>query len=77
MKSIETKEGEITSGEQLNMILNHINLTKTPSHKSNHADAGKNSSERNNGVNHTSQNEGGTNNRKRILVIGDSIVKNI
>ena len=41
-KSIETKESEIISGEQLNMILNQGNrLNKTPSHKSNHADTRK------------------------------------
>ena len=34
-------------------------------------------SDRNNGANHTLQNEGNTNNRKRTLIIGDSIVKNI
>ena len=37
----------------------------------------KKSSGRNNGANHTSQNEGDTNDRKRTLIIGDSIVKNI
>ena len=39
---METKEREIISGEQLNMILNQGNrLNKTPSHKSNHADTRK------------------------------------
>ena len=77
-KSVETKEREITSGEQLNMILNDGNyLNNTPSHKSNHAETGKNSSDRKNGANHTSQSEGDTNNRKRTLIIGDSIVENI
>ena len=37
----------------------------------------KKSSDRNNVANHTSQNEGDTNNRKRTLIIGDSIVENI
>ena len=42
-KSVETKEREITSGEQLNMILNESNpLNNTPSHKSNHTENGKN-----------------------------------
>ena len=41
-KSVETKEREIRSGEQLNMILNEGNhLNKTPSHKINHAEIGK------------------------------------
>ena len=35
-KSVEKKEREITSGEQLNMILNESNhLHNTPSHESN------------------------------------------
>ena len=77
-KSVETKEREITSGEQLNMILNEGNpLNNTPSHKSNHTENGKKSSNRNNGANHTSQNQGDINNRKRALIIGGSIVKNI
>ena len=42
-KSVEIKEREITSGEQLNMILNEGNpLNNTPSHKSNHTENGKN-----------------------------------
>ena len=77
-KSVETKEREITSGEQLNMILNEGNpLNNTPSHKSNHTENGKKSSNRNNGANHTSQNQGDINNRKRAVIIGGSIVKNI
>ena len=60
------------------MILNAVNdRNNTPSHKRNHADNGKKSSDRNNGANHTSQNEGSTINRKRAVVIGDSIMKNI
>ena len=60
------------------MVLNEGNhLNDTPSHKSNHDETGKKSSDRNNGANHTSQNEGDSNNRKRTLIIGDSIVKNI
>ena len=40
-KSVETNEREITSREQLNMVLNEGNhLNNKPSHKSNHA--GKN-----------------------------------
>ena len=77
-KSVETKEREVTSGEQLNIILNEGNhLNNTASHKSNHAKTGKKSFDRNNSANHTSQYEGDTNNRKRTLIIGDSIVKNI
>ena len=37
----------------------------------------KKSSDRNNDANHTSKNEGDTNNRKRTLIMGDSIMKNI
>ena len=60
------------------MILNEDNhLNNTSSHKSNHAETGKKSSDRNNGANHTSKNEGDTNSRKRTLIIDDSIVKNI
>ena len=60
------------------MILNEDNhLNNTSSHKSNHAETGKKSSDRNNGANHTSQNEVDTTNRKRTLIIDDSVVKNI
>ena len=60
------------------MILNEGNhLNNTPSHESNHGETGKQSSDRNNGANHTSQNEGDTNNRKRTLIIGDTILKNV
>ena len=60
------------------MILNQGNrLNKTPSHKSNHADTRKKNPLDVHNANYTSQNEGGTNNRKRTLVIGYSIVKNI
>ena len=52
-------------------------LNNTPSHKSNHADTEDKTSNRNNNVNHTSQNEGGANNRKTTLIIGDSIVRNL
>lgn len=52
-------------------------LNNTPSHKSNHAETEKNLSDRSNGANHTSQNEGDANSRKRTLIIDDSIVKNI
>ena len=42
VKSFETKEHEIRSGEQLNMILNEGNhLNNTPSHESHHAETGK------------------------------------
>ena len=45
-KSVETREREIASGESLNMILNEGNhLNNTPSHKSNHAETGKRSSD--------------------------------
>ena len=77
-KSVETKEGEITSGEQLNMTPNEGNhLNNTPPYKSNHVDSSKQISDRNISANHTSQNEDGINNKKRTLIIGDSIVKNI
>ena len=56
MKSVETKEREITSREQLNMILNEGN--NTPSHKSYHAESRKKSSNRNNSANHMLHNEG-------------------
>ena len=49
------------------MILNegnHLNIT--PPHKINHAETEKNSLGRNNNLNHTSQNEGDINNRKRM-----------
>ena len=62
------------------MILDEGNhLNNTPSHKRNYAGKqnleklGKKSSDKNNSANHTSQNQGDTNNRKRALVIGDSI----
>ena len=42
-ESVKTKEGEIAWGEQINMVLNEGNhLNNTPSHKSNHAETGKN-----------------------------------
>ena len=54
-KSVETKQGKVTSGEQLNMILMEGNhLTNTPSHKSN--DTRIISMNRNNNANHRSQN---------------------
>ena len=60
------------------MILNKENhFNNTPSQRSNHAETGKKSSDRNNGANHTSQNEGGASSSKRTLIIGDSIVKSI
>lgn len=52
-------------------------LNNTPSHKSNRADTEDKSSERNKDKNYKSENEGGTNNGKRALMIGKSIVKNI
>ena len=64
-KSVETKKGDITSGEQLNIIFNE----GKPSHKSNLADNGDKSSDRNK----KSQNESGTHNRKRTLLIKDNI----
>ena len=54
---------------------NHIN--NTPPYKSNNVDSSKQISDRNISANHTSQNEDGINNKKRTLIIGDSIVKNI
>ena len=60
------------------MILNEGNhLNNTPSHKSIYADTETKSSDRNNSVDHKSQNEGGTNNRKSTLIIGDSVVENV
>ena len=49
----------------------------TPSNKSNHGDSEDKMSDRNNSVNQMSQNESGTMNRKTILIIGDSILRNI
>ena len=78
MKSVETKEREITSRVQLHMILNEgHHLNNTPSRKSNHAKTGQKSSDRNNGANHRLQNEGDTNSRKKTFIIGGFIVKNI
>ena len=52
-KSVETKEREITSGEQLYMILNEGNhFNNTPSYKSNYAETVKKSLDRNNGASH-------------------------
>ena len=53
---------------------NHLN--NTPSHKSNHADTGDKLPDRNNHASHTWQNEGGTSNRRRIL-ISHTTMKNI
>ena len=70
-QSIETVEREITSTELLNII---VNDSDTRSRKSNQHYTGDNSSNLNDTV--TSQNKGGTN-RKKTLILGDSIVKNI
>ena len=64
-------EREITSTEPLNMI---VNGSDTRSCKSNQRYTGDKSSNLNDTV--TSQNKGGTN-LKKTLIVGDSIVKNI
>ena len=64
-------EGEITSTEQLNIIANDSDTT---SRKSNQHYTGYKSSNWNDTV--TLQNKGGTS-RKKTLILGDSIVKNI
>ena len=64
-------EGEITSTEQLNIIANDSDTT---SRKSNQHYTGYKSSNLNDTV--TLQNKGGTS-RKKTLILGDSIVKNI
>ena len=70
-QSIETVEREITSTELLNII---VNDSDTRSRKSNQHYTGDKSSNLNDTV--TSQNKGGTN-RKKTLIVGDSIIKNI
>ena len=68
-KSVEIKERETTSREQLNMILNEGNhLNNTPSHKSYHAESGKKSSNRNIGTNHMLHNEGDSTTEKEHLL---------
>ena len=63
-QSIEIMEEEVTSGEQLNIPVNQSNYLKhASSHKSNHVKTRNKSINRNYKGNHTSQNEGGTNNR--------------
>ena len=64
-------EREITSTEPLNMIVDGSN---TRSHKSNQHYTGDKSSNLNDTI--TPQNKGGTN-RKRTLIVGDLIMKNI
>ena len=64
-------ERETTSTEPLNRIVNGNN---TRSRKSNQHYTGDKSSNLNDTI--TSQNKGGTN-RKKTLIVGDSIVKNI
>ena len=64
-------ERETTSTEPLSMIVNSNN---TRSRKSNQHYTGDKSSNLNDTI--TSQNKGGTN-RKKTLIVGDSIVKNI
>ena len=64
-------EREITSTEPLNII---INDSDTRSRKSNQHYIGDESSNLSDAI--TSQNKGGTN-RKKTLIVGDSIVKNI
>ena len=70
-QSIETVEREITSTEPLNII---INDSDTRSRKSNQHYTGDESSNLSDTI--TSQNKGGTN-RKKTLIVGDSIIKNI
>ena len=70
-QSIETVEREITSTEPLNII---INDSDTRSRKSNQHYIGDESSNLSETI--TSQNKGGTN-RKKTLIVGDSIIKNI
>ena len=70
-QSIERVEKEITLTEPLNIIAND---SDTRSRKSNQHYTGDKSSNLNDTI--TSQNKGGTN-RKKTLIVGDSIVKNI
>ena len=70
-ESIETVEREITSTEPLNMI---VNGSDTRSRKSNQHYTGDKSSNLNDTI--TPQNKGGAN-RKKTLIVGDLIVKNI
>ena len=70
-QSIETVEREIKSTEPLNIIVNDSN---SRSRKSNQHYTKDKSSNLNDIV--TSQNKGGTN-QKKMLIVGDSIVKNI
>ena len=70
-ESIETVERETTSTEPLNMIVNSNN---TRSRKSNQHYTGDKSSNLNDTI--MPQNKGGTN-RKKTLIVGDLIMKNI
>ena len=70
-QSIETVEREITSTEPLNII---INKSDTRSRKSNQHYIGDKSSNLNDTI--TPQNKGGTN-RKKTLIVEDSIVKHV